>query len=318
MNFKPGVKMTNRSIKATLFALGFVATITLASPDLCCQGITGGYAGAFLRIGCGARALGMGGAFCGVDDDASSIFSNPAGLATIPDIRMTGTYALLSFDRTFSTASVAGNLGSYGNLAAGWIRYSVGEIPGTDLEGTPTGFFDDSENAFLLSYSRQVHGPVYAGVNAKFLWQNLAGFSASGYGFDFGVMVRPFEYISLGGAVQDMRSHLKWDTESKRRESIPTVYKIGTAMRHPKVPVVVTLDYEKQERINPGKKRAGVEVSLRSVLSLRTGYDEGILTAGASLYLSKERYRFGYAYRKDFLGDEPVHFFSLSMAVSKR
>ena len=39
------------------------------------------FAGDFMAIGAGARALGMGGAFSAVADDASTIYWNPAGMS---------------------------------------------------------------------------------------------------------------------------------------------------------------------------------------------------------------------------------------------
>lgn len=42
------------------------------------------YAGEFMYVGAGARALGMGGAFCSVADDATAAYWNPAGLVSLP------------------------------------------------------------------------------------------------------------------------------------------------------------------------------------------------------------------------------------------
>ena len=53
----------------------------LALPLACASARADKYAGEFLKLGVGARALGMGGAFVGLADDASAGYWNPAGLA---------------------------------------------------------------------------------------------------------------------------------------------------------------------------------------------------------------------------------------------
>ena len=42
------------------------------------------YAGEFMKIAVGARAVGMGGAFASVADDATAPFWNPAGMVYLP------------------------------------------------------------------------------------------------------------------------------------------------------------------------------------------------------------------------------------------
>ena len=42
------------------------------------------YAGEFLKVPVGARAVGMGGAFTAVADDATAIWWNPAGMVYLP------------------------------------------------------------------------------------------------------------------------------------------------------------------------------------------------------------------------------------------
>jgi len=48
---------------------------------------TGTTAGQFLKIGVGARALGMGSAFSSVAGDGSSLYWNPAGISRLKKIR---------------------------------------------------------------------------------------------------------------------------------------------------------------------------------------------------------------------------------------
>src|ERR1039458_1672672 len=46
----------------------------------------------FLKIGPGARAVGMGEAFTGVADDVDAIYWNPAGLGTLKHAEITGMH----------------------------------------------------------------------------------------------------------------------------------------------------------------------------------------------------------------------------------
>ena len=51
------------------------------------------HAAPYLRMGVGARALGMGGAFTAIADDATAAYWNPAGLVKIEHIEATFMYA---------------------------------------------------------------------------------------------------------------------------------------------------------------------------------------------------------------------------------
>jgi len=61
-----------------------------------------GAAGLFLRMGVGARALGMGGAFTAIADDPSAAYWNPSGLAQIHNFQFEFMNVNLPFDRTFN------------------------------------------------------------------------------------------------------------------------------------------------------------------------------------------------------------------------
>ena len=70
------------------------------------------HAAPFLRMGVGARALGMGGAFTAVADDATASYWNPAGLTKIENIEATFMYAAnMSVDRQLNYFGYAQWLG---------------------------------------------------------------------------------------------------------------------------------------------------------------------------------------------------------------
>ena len=65
----------------------------------------GGYAAAFSRMGLGARALGMGGAFVAVADDGFASSFNPAGLVQLKRPIFSASYRFMSLDRKLSYVS---------------------------------------------------------------------------------------------------------------------------------------------------------------------------------------------------------------------
>ncbi|MGH8005340.1 MAG: PorV/PorQ family protein, partial [Limisphaerales bacterium] len=81
-------------MKRSIFLLFFLAALPLSvfAQD-------GGYAGAELRMGLGARAVALGEAFTAVADDGSASFFNPAGAAWIEKRMFSASYRVLEFDR---------------------------------------------------------------------------------------------------------------------------------------------------------------------------------------------------------------------------
>src|SRR5437868_6492711 len=70
-----------------VFAVSLASTLSAA--HAVGKGTSGGQ---FLRVGVGARAPGMGGAFSPVADDATAIYWNPAGLAMLEKKEVSVSY----------------------------------------------------------------------------------------------------------------------------------------------------------------------------------------------------------------------------------
>ena len=78
----------------------FISVFLFTPLTLTAQG-EGGFAAPFLRMGLGARAISMGGAFTAVADDGFASYYNPAGLPYLTKRHFTSTYSFLSLDRQF-------------------------------------------------------------------------------------------------------------------------------------------------------------------------------------------------------------------------
>jgi len=180
---------------------------------------------AFLKIGVGARALGMGSAFTAVVDDGTAFYWNPAGLALIKNRQAgfmygpqfgslknpLGHYHYIGFTQPLRRKAV---------VSINWVRLLIDDIPlYSELMGNsywdrfhdpslrPTGetegYINDVEDALFFSFSSNnnflvdlgwsmhtVRIDFPLGVTIKWFRQKLGKGEASGLGIDLGAMCR--------------------------------------------------------------------------------------------------------------------------------
>lgn len=106
-----------------------------------------------LRLGAGARSIGLGGAFTAIAEDATATVWNPAGLGSAADLNLNFSTQRLSLDRSHNFIALTKTLGSYGAVGIAASNFGVTGIPmHTDDDGQEEGRFDASFNAYSLSY----------------------------------------------------------------------------------------------------------------------------------------------------------------------
>lgn len=273
---------------------------------------SGGQAGAFLRMGVGARAVAMGGAFTAIADDATATYWNPAGLGQLKSHQLGAMYSLMSLDRTHNFVSYAHPIGSAGTFGISWINFGVSKIDGRDSYGNPTGDFSNSEMAFMLSYGKSFANTFYIGGSAKYLVHSLADNKASGFGFDVGALLNISDVISIGAVIQDMGSSITWDTFSEHEDTFPTQIRLGAAVSPKLVPIKLAGEIEKNSE-QEAKYHSGVEYWPLTMLAIRGGYSSKGLTAGGSVRVPAGMLKLqaDYAFATDKLDEEAVHKVSL-------
>ena len=213
------------------------------------------YAGEFLRIGVGARALGMGSAFAGLADDGTAAFWNPAGLATLGIKQATAMHAeqfgsIVHYDFLSYTTPLGAPGKPKQALGVSLIRLGVDDIPNTQglqiIDVNGNGKFDypedrlvvdesrfifDSDNdvALLFSYARTVSGSLSLGGNLKIIRQWLGdSLRSSGFGVDLGALYVGPHGWSAGAKLADATTtRILWNTGTN--EFIAPSLRVGTA-----------------------------------------------------------------------------------------
>ncbi len=218
------------------------------------------FAGEFMAMGGGARALGLGGAYSAVASDASAIFWNPAGISGLErrqalfmhserfgDLINYNFAAFTSPTTMFQSAEhegafglalihlgvddipVTNNLRILGDNGNGVLEPELGER--LDLSG---GIPMEGNNDFALfaTYAmRTSHGRL--GGTLKLIYTDaIDGFTATGVGLDIGFLRRNvgFPRLDAGVKLQDITgTYISWS--SGTNEFIAPSVKIGLAYR---------------------------------------------------------------------------------------
>jgi hypothetical protein len=306
------------------------------------------YAGEFLSIGVGGRALGLGGAYAALANDASAAYWNPAALA-----RLNYPEFMLMHDERFGGivnydfGAVAIPYSTNTTLAVSLMRLGVDGIPdsryalvdrnqngildGTDyIDPNKVTYFNSADWALYFSYSKRISDNLTYGINLKLLRRGLEVASATGVGFDIGVLYSPRENWFVAANVQDVTTTLiAWSTGTN--ELISPTLKLGTVYFFdffkgrfaPTIDVDVRFENRQfasiahlgQISFDP---HLGLEFDYKNTVALRIGYnDVKQLTLGAGLHLRKLDIDYSFArFGKDNdLGD--THRISLRLVLQE-
>ena len=265
------------------------------------------FSGEFLEVGAGARALGMGGAFVAISDDATAGTWNPAGLTRIPGREVHAQHAelfggLVRHDQI----SFGGTIGGVGSVGFSLLRVGVDNIPVTVLED-PTrpigpdnrpvrvGEVGTADYAVHLSYAHSARRGLAVGGSIKLIRRKTSFGTGFGYGVDVGVIGELLPGLSYGLVLRDMtKSRITYSNAATDRIS-PTAL-LGAAYTR-QVPAArgrftgswsVSIGRDAVS-IEEGRRfNFGLEYSYREQIALRLGAQERRFTAGGGIRFHKK------------------------------
>jgi len=146
-----------------------------------------------LRLGAGARSIGLGGAFTAIADDATATVWNPAGLGSTADLSLNFSTQSLSLDRVHNFVALTKALGSYGAIGIAVTNFGVNDYDVYSDTAAYGGSADQRQNAYSLSYGIDI-GNFSLGLTGRMLadsfgLESVENNSLSGFGgVDVGLM----------------------------------------------------------------------------------------------------------------------------------
>jgi len=295
------IVMGHNTFKMRAFCCGLLAVILTSSAAFAALDLS--------EIGVGARPLGMGKAYVGLADDASAIFTNPAGLSLNKNLNIISMSGVMLGDVNYILLG-ASDSSPFGKLGVGYINASVPGIPLTTLEGSgPSlearqfGQTDYNSSMIVFSYGSKLSrflrngrgDNIALGASLKIFSQGFSGggtsmqdAAGSGMDADLGMMWETNRWMNWGLVFQNFLPEsfggkFAWQ-RNQVSEGIPLITKIGgyfnllgpTAWRqNDRMKLDLAVDYEKTSSTGrPGVFHLGTEFWPLEVFALRLGIDQ--------------------------------------------
>ncbi|HCC47152.1 MAG TPA: hypothetical protein DEQ38_03415 [Elusimicrobia bacterium] len=265
------------------------AVVLLIAPAVV---FAGGTTASFLKLGSGARAAGLGGAFTAVAGDINAISYNPAGLANLKR-------SAAGFTRAELVEGVSYNFLGYsrpaakGNIGLGVNYLGQSSIEGRGANREATGSFQASDTAINLAYARPVTSRSGLGLNFKYITSRIAGESANGWAVDAGWQYKtPVKGLGLGFAVQNLGPKMQFLDEGS---ALPLTARAGAGYMLLDN-VLLSVDVSRQVNEKKTVFSFGSEYAVFDTLFMRAGYLAGA-AAGVSGVADAGGFKAGFGFK---------------------
>lgn len=197
----------------------------------------------FLRVDPSARASALAGAFETYTNDPNIIFYNPAGLSTIEGKKVSASFGKHLLDINFGTAAFNMKYKEIGWFGIGIKYFNYGTFDYIDENGTPTGgTFGANDVMVSLGYSNYLYDVVNYGVNAKFIYSNIAEYNSSAIGFDFGLLYMiPSEQMNIALSINNFGAQT--DSYFETKEKLPLDVRVGLSKKLEHLPLNLSVSF---------------------------------------------------------------------------
>ncbi|MGA9405924.1 MAG: PorV/PorQ family protein [Bacteroidota bacterium] len=295
---------------ALLLLICFGALTSVAQPENASTGL------AFLKLGVGGRAIGMGEAYSALSNDASGIYYNPAGISFGETDEITLMHKQWVFGTTteFLGATVHSQDFTFG---FGLNSTNVDDIEIRQEPGPAEGTFGLHDLAVSAVASWRIDTSLSIGATGKFLYEKIYVNQSDGEAFDFGARYQYNENFALAAVITNIGA---MSTLLNEPIVLPAGARFGASFQSTPadhIAFTVASDLLKTFKDNSTLIDLGGEIAYNSLLAFRAGYQFGYeakgFSAGFGLRYGLVQLDYAYVPFLDQLGD--THTFALTFSL---
>ncbi len=276
-----------KSIRSALIVLSLLVLVFDAPAQVRKAGLN---AAAFLKVGVGARNVGLGSASNSITEDVSQMFWNPAGVALRSEMmQATFSYNKWIADLNHNAFGVSYKAGDVGTVGIGAIIFGVKGIPAyrdiappalasQQIDQATSSTYDYQDLALQASFARSFSEQLALGLTVKYISESLDDQTKGAFAVDVGSIntIGSRSNIiydwNISARLSNMGSGIKYyDVESP----IPITFGVGTSFKPLKDKsageLMIAVDAIKPQD-SPQLFYVGGEYTFGGFISIRGGY----------------------------------------------
>jgi hypothetical protein len=261
-----------------------------------------------LNINPSARQAGIGGNIVSAwDSDPSLALSNPALLDSLMHRNLSLSYVNYFADINLGFASYVHRIDTSWTISGSVQFVSYGKQSQRDETGLETGEFSAGDYAFIAGASKRIDSLFSIGVNAKFLYGTIGGFSSSGAAMDIaGSYLQPKRKLGMAMVIRNLGYQFNYFSENLR-EKLPLDIQVGITKELKYAPLRFNLTANNLQRwdLRPEEDEQESEVDPITGEVIETNdfvFGDLLMrhiTVGAEILVSSNmQLRFGYNYKR--------------------
>jgi hypothetical protein len=225
--------------KKVLFMLFIICWVVTIQAQLFTENVSkvGTKAATFLEIPVGARAVGMGSAFVSVASDATALYWNVAGIASLKRYEIVGIHSRWIAETSFDYAGLIIPLSGYGTFGVSFTSLNMDDMIVRTVE-KPEGtgeYFSAGDINIGLSYAFSLTERFALGVTARYIQEKIWHMTAGAFALDLGTTFRTdlFNGLIIGASITNFGTSLKLEGRDTRQFSPVDETKLGSNQNIP-------------------------------------------------------------------------------------
>jgi hypothetical protein len=281
------------------------------------------FAGSYLRMGLGARAISLGNTGVADNPGGYSMYYNPATLGIMDERVLSLSYNFLSLDRHIQFVGLSFKVPPGAGFSIGWLESGTDKLYSYNSIGEETGEINQAAHAFYFSFGRKFFSRFSVGISIKVLLEHINDgtddfdYESKGVGADFGLYYKMYKNLTIGATLRDVGSKLKANTDKLFErggttiDRFPRLFLFGIQYKTPISWLRILYDIEVSNKKHFAN-HIGFEAYHGRNLGIRLGLNESNFVAGTGLdfKLYKFTSHLDYAFVPSIIDEGSSHIFS--------